>query len=86
MNFNKIIVENEKYYLNKYQYFYINKKEITKILKQISWPAIIVDTEFFNKSHNKEELQPTLYNDNEKDCKFGLYFTILICKKLRRNL
>ncbi|WP_041361964.1 hypothetical protein [Mycoplasma mycoides] len=75
MNFNKIIVENEKYYLNKYQYFYINKKEITKILNQINWPAIIVDTEFFNKSHNKEEIQPTLYNDTQKDLVYILQYS-----------
>ncbi|WP_043645703.1 hypothetical protein [Mycoplasma putrefaciens] len=76
MKFNIIISSDKKYFLNNFQYFYIDKKQTLEELKKIKWPAIIVDTEFFNKSHNYDNLEPTLYDENQKDLVYVLQYSL----------
>ncbi|KNG79648.1 hypothetical protein [Mycoplasma sp. HU2014] len=75
MNFNSITSNKDKYFINDFQYFYINKKEVSNELKKIKWPAIIVDTEFFNRSHNTDNITPTLYDEQQKDLVYILQYS-----------
>lgn len=75
MKSNYITLKEDKYYLNEHQYFYINKEEIKKGLKDIKFPAIIMDTEFFNKSHDRSGIKHPLYNEKNKDLVYVLQYS-----------
>ncbi|AHI53915.1 hypothetical protein SSABA_v1c05080 [Spiroplasma sabaudiense Ar-1343] len=57
-----------KFYLNEHQFFNVDKSKLKGYLSQIKFPAIVIDTEFFNHSHDRSNNDfNQLYNDERKD-------------------
>ncbi|AFM51812.1 hypothetical protein JNG57_02160 [Mycoplasmopsis bovis] len=55
-----------------------NKQNIFNMLRSIEYPAIVVDTEFFNKGHhNKCKLPVKLYSKNQKNIVYALSYLII---------
>ncbi|WP_338969180.1 hypothetical protein [Spiroplasma endosymbiont of Labia minor] len=57
MNLESIYKKDGKYFLNEHQYFIVYKDILKQNLKKISFPCIILDTEFINKSHFLKEFE-----------------------------
>ncbi|WP_338971114.1 hypothetical protein [Spiroplasma endosymbiont of Panorpa germanica] len=56
------------FYLNNHQFFKIDRPKLNSYLNQIKFPAIVIDTEFFNHSHDRNDPNnEKLYNENRKD-------------------
>ncbi|ATZ18744.1 hypothetical protein ESOMN_v1c03620 [Williamsoniiplasma somnilux] len=75
MKNNSIQKKGDRYYLNDHQYFYLNKDTVLKDFKTIKFPAIIMDTEFFNKSHETNGNKSNLYNEINKDLVYILQYS-----------
>ncbi|TKA59434.1 hypothetical protein MBOVa_3220 [Mycoplasmopsis bovis 8790] len=55
-----------------------NKQNIFNMLRSIEYPAIVVDTEFFNKGHhNKCKLPVRIYSKNQKNIVYALSYLIV---------
>ncbi|WP_211246845.1 hypothetical protein [Mesoplasma photuris] len=75
MKQNSITKIEDKYYVNKHQYFLIDKKEIKSKMSKIAFPAIIMDTEFFNRSHDHNEMNKQLYSEEDHDIVYVLQYS-----------
>ncbi|ATZ18032.1 hypothetical protein [Mesoplasma melaleucae] len=67
MKYKNLEIQDNKIKLNKHQSIYFNFEGLKNKLKEIKFPVIILDTEFFNRSHDFEKIEPKLYSENEKD-------------------
>lgn len=67
MKYKNLEIQDNEIKLNKYQSIYFNFEGLKNKLKEIKFPVIILDTEFFNRSHDFENLEPKLYNEKQKD-------------------
>jgi len=85
--FKKATYQEDKYYINKNQFFLFDKPYVKKQLAKLPFPMIIMDTEFFNKSHNTSKIPVTLYDEETPDLIYTLSFSIVKSYKdlLKRN-
>jgi len=85
--FKKAIYNDDKYYINKNQFFLFDEGYVKKKLSQLPFPMIIMDTEFFNKSHNTSKIPTALYDEKTPDLIYTLSFSIVKSYKelLKRN-
>lgn len=68
--------EGDHYKLNKYQKFYVDQKLVKEhLLKIIKFPVVVMDTEFFNRSHDKGNFDTQLYNEAEPSLIYTLSFS-----------
>gem|GEM_PF-823463 len=68
--------EGDHYKLNKYQKFYVDQNLVKKhLLKIIKFPVVIMDTEFFNRSHDKGNFDHQLYSEAEPSLIYTLSFS-----------
>lgn len=70
-----------KYHLNKFQWFVIKQTELAQDLAKIKYPALILDTEFFNHSHQTDSNMKPLYDEQNKSIVYVLEYAILRGKK-----
>jgi hypothetical protein len=76
MEFKKVKYVDEKFFLNKDQYFIFEKEKVKKSLSEIAFPIIMMDTEFFNKSHDVKNIKPSLYDQETPNLIYNLSFSI----------
>lgn len=68
--------EGDHYKLNKYQKFYVDQNLVKEhLLKIIKFPVVIMDTEFFNRSHDKGNFDNQLYSEAEPSLIYTLSFS-----------
>lgn len=79
MKYKVIKKQEDRYYLNEYQFFYVDKNEMKARMSEIQFPAIVMDTEFFNRSHESydynEKNFPRLYDEEQKDLVYVLQYS-----------
>ncbi|ATG97407.1 hypothetical protein CP520_01370 [Mesoplasma lactucae ATCC 49193] len=71
--------EDGKYVLNKYQSFYVDEDAVEQdLLREIKFPVLIMDTEFFNRSHDPKpnDSGKKLYSDDEPSMIYTLCYSI----------
>jgi len=76
MEFKKVCFREGKYYLNEEQFFMVDREKIKKEMGEWSFPMLIMDTEFFNKSHDKFKIRPSAYTRKNPDIIYTLSFSI----------
>ncbi|ATZ20877.1 hypothetical protein [Mesoplasma coleopterae] len=67
MKYKNLEIKNNSVKLNKYQSIHFNFEGLQNKLKEIKFPVLILDTEFFNRSHDFDNIEPKLYGEKEKD-------------------
>lgn len=77
MKHQAIKVKDNKYYLNQFQWFMVQKDDLKKRLSEIQFPAIVLDTEFFNQSHNQTNLPDPLYNEKNPSLVYVLQYSFV---------
>ncbi|ASP28271.1 hypothetical protein SCORR_v1c04990 [Spiroplasma corruscae] len=77
MKLNSIQVIDEGYFLvNESQTFRFDKNIAKSFIEKIEFPIIILDTEFFNNSHDiNNEYEEKLYNENNKDIVYVIQYS-----------
>ncbi|ATZ16354.1 hypothetical protein JN01_0605 [Entomoplasma freundtii] len=70
-----------KYYLNEFQWFVMKPEGLAQDLAQIKYPALILDTEFFNQSHQIDANLTPLYNEKNKSIVYVLDYALIKTKK-----
>ncbi|AKU79746.1 hypothetical protein [Spiroplasma turonicum] len=77
MKLNSIQVIDEGYFLiNENQTFRFDKEVAKNYIEKIEFPIIILDTEFFNYSHDiNNEFEEKLYNENNKDLVYVVQYS-----------
>ncbi|ATZ17343.1 hypothetical protein ELUMI_v1c06210 [Williamsoniiplasma luminosum] len=68
------VTENE-FKINDHQGFFLDKEELVKNLNSIKLPIIILDTEFFNRSHDKTDMKNPLYNKKNKSLVYIIQYS-----------
>lgn len=74
--YSAILLENDKYSINKNQVFKFDVKKAKQLFKNIKFPVIILDTEFFNSSHDKENQKIKYYESIEKNIVYVLQYSL----------
>ncbi|QBQ07685.1 hypothetical protein SGLAD_v1c04860 [Spiroplasma gladiatoris] len=69
------IVDDGYFLLNEHQNFRFDKNIAKKFLEKIQFPIIILDTEFFNHSHDSGDLKNKLYSDKQKDIVYVIQYS-----------
>lgn len=76
MKYNSITPnENGGYKINDHQYFIFDKEKAKEIMNNVKFPAIVLDTEFFNVSHYKEQTKRKLYEEIGEDIVFLIQYS-----------
>ncbi len=68
-------LDDGSFLLNKHQSFWFDKTVARKLLENIQFPIIVLDTEFFNHSHDNGEISEKLYNENDKDLVYVIQYS-----------
>ncbi|WP_339031006.1 hypothetical protein [Spiroplasma endosymbiont of Cantharis nigra] len=69
------IIDEGFFLLNENQNFRFDREGSKKILENIQFPIIVLDTEFFNHSHDNGENEKKLYDDNNKDLVYVIQYS-----------
>ncbi|AOG60540.1 hypothetical protein SHELI_v1c05890 [Spiroplasma helicoides] len=76
MKKNSISIIDEGYFLlNENQTFRFDKEVAKKFLENIQFPIIVLDTEFFNHSHDSGEYEKTLFTETQKDLVYVIQYS-----------
>ncbi|ASZ09115.1 hypothetical protein CK556_01935 [Mesoplasma chauliocola] len=67
MKYKNLDIKENSIKFNKYQSIFFNFEGLQNKLTKIKFPVIILDTEFFNRSHDFDNIEPKLYSESEKD-------------------
>ncbi|PPE04543.1 hypothetical protein EELLY_v1c02230 [Entomoplasma ellychniae] len=67
MRYKDLKIDGQKVILNNKQSIFFDTNSIQKNISEIKFPVLIVDTEFFNRSHDWEKTEPHLYDEQNKD-------------------
>ncbi|PPE05170.1 hypothetical protein [Williamsoniiplasma lucivorax] len=68
-------INEDEFKINEHQGFFVDKPELSKHLKSIKFPVVILDTEFFNRSHDKTEMTNPLYNETNKSLVYIIQYS-----------
>ncbi|QGS51923.1 hypothetical protein [Spiroplasma tabanidicola] len=69
------IIEDGYFLVNEYQNFRFDKHIARTMLEKIQFPIIILDTEFFNHSHDEGEYEDKLYSEDQKDVVYVIQYS-----------
>ncbi|QEH61837.1 hypothetical protein SCHIN_v1c06400 [Spiroplasma chinense] len=69
------VVDNGFFLLNEHQNFRFDKNIAKKSIDNIQFPIIVLDTEFFNHSHDNGEFEEKLYSENQKDLVYVIQYS-----------
>ncbi|WP_338984264.1 hypothetical protein [Spiroplasma endosymbiont of Diplazon laetatorius] len=69
------IIDDGFFLLNENQNFRFDKDASKKILENIQFPIIVLDTEFFNHSHDSGNNDNKLYSDSNKDLVYVIQYS-----------
>ncbi|AKX34151.1 hypothetical protein SLITO_v1c05000 [Spiroplasma litorale] len=76
MKLNSIQVIDEGYFLvNEHQNFRFDKNIAKSFIEKLEFPIIILDTEFFNNSHDNSDYDKKLYDDKNKDLVYVVQYS-----------
>lgn len=67
MKYKDLKIDDKKVIFNKFQTIYVDYEKIRESIKNIKFPVMIIDTEFFNRSHDWDNIEKKLYDDKNKN-------------------
>ncbi|AHI52878.1 hypothetical protein [Spiroplasma culicicola] len=69
------VIDNGYFLLNEFQNFRFDKNTAKKLLDNIQFPIIVLDTEFFNYSHDNGDFETKLYSEEQKDLVYVIQYS-----------